>query len=514
MKRTLVLIVSLFALAAGAQEMATYNRGLSAYNNGSFEEAAKLFWDVSNTTTDTELKNKADYYLASSFKRLNLNFTAFVYFTPILQAGPDHPYHLKSVEALLELQDVLRDDFLIPSMLNKFYDQFSDAWATLPLEVLARINYFIGRISHRMGKLEEAEQFLTAVEGTSAFYAKSQYLLGITLADPRFPAEDEKARDQNAERAIAVLEGLLGANEKKPQHDFVDVMHLTYLALGRTNYNVGQYQKATEWYEKVPRFSKYWDHALFENGFARFQNDDLGGALGSLQGLYAPQFAGAFQPESWILTSTTYYFSCLYEESKSSLLEYEKAYLPMAEQLRPLVEGEERELVEYFKLVNVTESKEVPKAVLNWMRSNERMLGVFNMLNQIEREKRDIEARQSWRAARLSPELVTYLDSNRGTLEKVAGQTAKSRLGEAYRTIKGFGDQVEIIRFEIAKAEKEFAELGVDGQKLLDQQELFRPQMPGEDWSYWTFEGEFWRDEIGYYQYTLKRGCPAEQGGN
>jgi hypothetical protein len=34
--------------------------------------------------------------------------------------------------------------------------------------------------------------------------------------------------------------------------------------------------------------------------------------------------------------------------------------------------------------------------------------------------------------------------------------------------------------------------------------------MPGAAWNYWKFQGEFWIDEIGYYQYTLKRGCPAK----
>lgn len=506
MKRFLILALTLLSLGAQAQDLATYNRALSAYNSGSFEDSARLFYDVSNTTTDAELKNKADYYLASSFQRLNLPFTAFVYFTPIVQAGPQHPYHLKAVEALVALQEILRDDFLIPSTMNNFYDRYADAWATLPLEVLARINYLIGRISHRKGKLDEAKQFLEAVPDTSAYYAKAQYLLGITLADPRFPAADENGRAKNVEAAITIFEGLLKAKGK--QFDYEDTVQLTYLALGRTNYNVGQYEKATQWYEKVPRFSKYWDSALFENGFARFQNDDLGGALGSLQGLYAPQFAGAFQPEAWILTSTTYYFSCLYEESKSSLKEYEATYLPMAEQLKPLVE-ESIELPEYYKLV-ATESPKVPRAVMNWVRTNERMLGVFNMLAQIDKEKETIGANQTWRSARLAPELITYLDTNRGTLEKVAGQLAKARLTEAYRTVKGFGDQVEIIRFEVAKAEKEFAELGIDGQKLLDSQVLYRPKMPAENWNYWKFEGEFWRDEIGYYQYTLKRGCPEK----
>lgn len=508
MKRTLFFALTLLAGLASAQDLAVYNKALSAYNGNQFEDSARLFYEVTNTTTDNDLRLKAEYYLASSFQRANLPFTAFVYFTPIVKAGPQHPYHLKAVEALIVLQEVLNDDFLIPSIMNNLYDRYADSWATLNLETLARINYLIGRIAHRKGKLDEAKQFLEAVPDTSQFYAKAQYMVGISLADPRFPAADEQTRSKNVEAAITTFENVLKIRTR--QLDFDDTKHLAYLALGRANYNQGQYQKSTEWYEKVPRFSKYWDQSLFENGFARFQNDDFGGALGSLQGLYAPQFAGAFQPESWILTSTTYYFSCLYDEAKSSLVEYERLYLPMAEKLKPLVEpAEPKDLPAYFKLVNTTESPEVPRAVLNWVRTNERMLGLFGMLKQIEAEKTTIDANQSWRAAKMASDLVTYLDQNKGTLEQAAGQTAKARLTEAYRTIKGFGDQVEIIRFEIAKAEKEFAETGLDGQALLRKQTLYRPQMPAENWNYWKFQGEFWRDEIGYYQYTLKRGCPA-----
>ncbi|HEY1086928.1 MAG TPA: tetratricopeptide repeat protein, partial [Archangium sp.] len=411
MKRTLFFAVTLLASLASAQDLAVYNKALSAYNGNDFNESARLFSDVVNTTTDNDLRLKAQYYQASSFQRSNLPFTSYIYFNQIIDAGPQHPYHLKAVEAVIALQEVLNDDLLIPSGLNKYYDRYADSWATLPLEVLARINYLIGRISHRKAKLDEAKQFLEAVPDTSQFYAKAQYMLGITLADPRYPAADEQARARNIEAAVTTFENILKI--KTRQLDFEDTKQLTYLALGRTNYNQGQYQKATEWYEKVPRFSKYWDAALFENGFARFQNDDLGGALGSLQGLYAPQFAGAFQPESWILTSTTYYFSCLYEESKSSLVEYERIYLPMAEKLKPLVDsGEPRDAAAFYKLVNTTESNEVPKAVLNAVRSNERMIGVFGMIKQIDSEKAVIEANQSWRASKLSSELVTYLDAN------------------------------------------------------------------------------------------------------
>jgi hypothetical protein len=131
------------------------------------------------------------------------------------------------------------------------------------------------------------------------------------------------------------------------------------------------------------------------------------------------------------------------------------------------------------------------------------------MLKQIDQEKKMLAENQAWRAAKLSSEVTTYLDSNRDLLQKVAGQLAKNRLVEAYKSVKGFADNAEIIRFETSKAEKELAEAGVDQKAALKQQKIYRPAMPAENWNYWKFQGEFWRDEIGYYQYTLKRGCPG-----
>jgi hypothetical protein len=505
MKNLILAIVLCVAAVAPAQELATYNKALSAYNSSNFEDAAKLFYEVTNGTADNELRYKAEYYLASSFQRQKLPFTAFMYFNPIVQAGPAHPFHLKAVEAFVTLQEQLNDDFLIPNVLDKSYDKYADAWAPLPLEVLARTNYMIGRNSYQKAKFDDAKQFLEAVADTSQFYAKAQYLNAITLADPRFPAADEKERRQHIEQAIETFEKVLKIRTK--QLEFTATKELTLLALGRANYNIGEYNKSVNWYEQIPRFSKYWDQSLFENGFARFQNDDLGGGLGSLQGLYAPQFAGAFQPESWILTSTIYYFSCLYDESKSALVEFENIYVPMGEKLKPLIEGEPKEPAYYFNLID-SDSTDVPKPVLNWVKSNERMLGLFGMIKQIEAEKKVINENQQWRAVKLSDELTKFLDQNKAVIEKAAGTTARNRLVDASRTVKGFSDQAEIIRFEVAKAEKELSESGFDTAKTLSKQTLYRPTMPAENWNYWKFQGEFWRDEIGYYQYTLKKGCP------
>jgi hypothetical protein len=45
----------------------------------------------------------------------------------------------------------------------------------------------------------------------------------------------------------------------------------------------------------------------------------------------------------------------------------------------------------------------------------------------------------------------------------------------------------------------------------LAAQKLYRAPVPDPSWAYWSFDGEFWIDEIGYYQYTLKNACALRQ---
>ena len=492
-------LLALLALSAPAlaQDMGPYNRALSQFNAGAFDDAARGFYELAESASDPDIRARSEYYLAQSLARKSLPFSALIYYTGIVRAGNKHPFYLKGVEGLLNVQKILDDQYLIPSTLNR---EYNDEWAKLPLDALARINYLIGAIAHRQSKLEEARDFLAAVPRETAIYPKAKYLLGIVYADPRYPGGAKADEAIKAFQEVASLRG--------PQYeDLTNLQHLATLGLGRVYYGRGEYPKAVQAYESIPRFTRYWDEALFENGFARFQNDDYGGALGSLQALHAPQFS-AFQPESWILKATVYFFNCLYEETRSALKAFDDLYQPIQERLRAVLEGADKDASYYYRLVATEDTRELPRTVLLWVRSNERMLGLFRILSEIDREKMAINGNPAWSGSKMGPDLTSYLDQNRNTLTQVAGTFARNRLQEAMQNIRTFSDAAEIIRFETSKAEKELFEAGVEQARILQAQKLYRPPMPGEDWNYWKFEGEFWRDEIGYYQYTLKKGCP------
>ena len=511
MSRLLALFaVALAPLGAYAQDVTTYNRALAAFNAGDLDTAAPLFFETSERAADADTKGKAEYYLGQTFQKKGLPVSAFVTYAAILKAGPKHPSYLKAVEGLVDIQQQLDEQNLIPSLLSQAYtDEVRDQWVTLPREVLARINYLVGTISHRRGQFEEARGLLEAVPPDSRVYAKAQYLLGIVLADPRFPGRPGEA-DTLDKAALAAFQLVL-KHKGERQLELKETRELAMLGLGRLHYGRGEYKEASAAYEGVPRYSRYWDQALFENGFARFQNEDFGGALGSLQALHAPQFAGAFQPESWVLKATVYYYSCLFDEVKTTLAAYDEVYGPMAKQLEPFT-GEDMGLIPAFNLVSAAENRKLPRPVYLWIRNNERIREVMRGLSTVDDEKRALVNSGAWKGSPLATQTMAALEDVRNTLLQVGGTLARSRLREAADNLRTFSDQAEIIRVQTALDQKDLLQAGVDQKAVLSRQSLYRPAMPGAAWNYWKFQGEFWIDEIGYYQYTLKRGCLAKPG--
>lgn len=494
LRATLLWILPAWAAAQGAGD---YDRGLAALDAGDHAAAVASFYPLAEGSPEPELRARSTYHLARSLERMGLHTAAALYYSEIIKGGRTQPFYLKAVEGLVEAQRRLEDSYLIPTFLAA---QLDESWKELPPEVRQRIDYLVATTHHRGMRLEQARERLLRIPASSPLYAKARYLLGVVDADPRFPGG---ARN---DEALAAFEEVLRLREGVVQEDLTQIRQLAQLGVGRVRYAKGEYRLASEAYERVPRFSRYWDQALFENAFARFRDEDHGGALGSLQALHAPQFEGAFQPESWLLKATVYHFSCLYEESQAALKAFDELYLPLAEQLRPLVEADVQDYAPYLQRVIERSGEGLPRPILLWVRANGRIAGLIAMLEKIDAEKEAIAGQLAWRGT-LAAELTAYLDQNRQTVVQTAGKLVKNRLSEAYRIIRKLGNDGDLVRLETTLAQKKLIERGVDQGKLLGEQRLHRPAVP-EAWDYWQFQGEFWIDEIGYYQITLKRGCP------
>ena len=69
------------------------------------------------------------------------------------------------------------------------------------------------------------------------------------------------------------------------------------------------------------------------------------------------------------------------------------------------------------------------------------------------------------------------------------------------------------IQFEIGKMEKETLEASMSNQsQTVNLNDYNFTTATDDERLFWPFEGEYWRDELGTYQYTLTKGCrpPSE----
>ncbi len=478
--------------SAGVEDELT--PGVTAYNAALYEPAVAAFYKVVEGSADSLNRQKAEYFLGQSYLKMKLFQPALGQFLSIFRQGTKHRYYFKAIDGLVAVAEALGDEEAIPSQLDKSY---GPSFEKLPEETLNKVNYLLGVLDYRRNKVQEAQDFLNSLPKTSNYYARAHYLFGLTLVGKR------------PDDAVKIFKEILAMAPTSSQYDLSNVQQLSRIALARTYYGREEYQASVDEYIAVPRFSDYWDVALFENGWAEFQNFDPGAAMGSLQALHAPQFEGAFAPESWILKSTIYFFSCLYPEAKGAVAGFRRIYLPMNEKIKATL-AEDHDY-EYYAQIVEPGNTVMPPAIVNNLLSNKLVVYYRNFIDELAKEKVRVEASQSWKTVGLAGDLSQDIDSQAQTEVKLEGRFIQKRLKEASKTIEGFDSNAEIILFETLKQEKDVIEKGIDVPARLAEQKLYRSKVPDPSWDYWRFEGEFWIDEIGYYQYTLKNACFLRQ---
>lgn len=502
-----VIAAAAWVLPGVSFAQAELNPAIQAYNVGQYDRAAVYLHDFISQSGADANRAKAEFYLGQTLEKMGLNQSALYFYGNILKEGPAHPFYVQAAEGIVDVAEKLQDDVIVPSLFDK---EYNDEFTRLRPEYLQKINYLVGMQSYRAGRLEDAEAFLGTVPPDNAYYARARYLLGIVSIAQ---GQQSGNLEQFSQTALGYFNEVLQLRStvNLKYLELNDLRDLSRLGMARTYYGLGDYGNAVKYYEDVPRFSRYWDQALFENGWARFFNDDFGGALGTLQALHAPQFAGAFQPESWTLKSTIYYSACLYDEAKEALDRYRTNYSAVIGGIQPLLD-EGREFSYFHALVSKPEQRnKLPRSVYNYLAANKRVRGFNAYIRSLGNEKKTVMASAPLKNTALQAELIQVIDQQRNILENVTGKFIQGRLVDAVNMVKHFDGQAQIIRFETTKAEKEALDRGANLQETLASITLERPVIPAEDWEYWNFQGEFWIDEIGYYQFTLRNACPQQE---
>lgn len=523
MKKTfLSFIVATLALPASAQNI---DKAITAFKKGDYEVAATQFYSVLRFDAEAEGDvAEAQYGLAKSFEKLGLPLAALKYYEDIAKVGSDHPNFAKAVEGLVDVGEALNDDLKTPQVLDALYGgENLNALQKINPEIIQRVHFVLGRFAFNKGNFNEAKDFLNTVKPGNPSYPHAQYMLGLVKLGVGKSGQTAPKYDQvvehfeNARTAIA-------ADAK--DEELLGLRDLASLGLARSYYERA-YEledgdpKRTEGlrlaqveFQRVPRFSNDWAEALFERAWAHTVNNEYGRALGALHSLRAPYFTDEFYPEAKILEAIIYYYNCQWDRVNTILDETKADFEPMAKELEDLVKGNLAD-DEWYPLLQKSLEQQVgtkadgllDRRVAHAIARDPKFMKMQGFLKEIDREAKIFEKNAAFAKSDMGREMTDFANDARDAYLSVIGKFLKTKVRDVAGEITDITTRASLVSLETKTAEADWLEQGKEIDASLKRKRLPRPFIPDDTFQFWWFRDEYWVDELGYYEFTIKTEC-------
>lgn len=512
----------LVGLAATTTQAQDIDRAVGAFQSGNYEDAASLFYAILRFEEDPSLIAESQYGLAASFAKLDLHLAALKYYENIVREGSDHPYFDKGVEGLLDVAHVMRDDLKIPPVIDAMYEDNIGALEKMNPAILQRVHYVIAKNSFNRGNIRDARDFLRTVRPGNPAYPQAQYLLGlIRLGVGR--VDNPKPKYEKAFEHFRNARDSISMETKDERHR--TLRDMAVLGIARTHYEQAYLHEegdpkrerglrtAIRLYRLIPRFSGAWAQALFERGWAHTVNNEYGKALGSLHSLNAPYFEEEFYPEANILRAIIYYYNCQWDRVNSVLDRTKSTYQPLVDQIQ-LILNEDYEWDEWYMLLNKSmdagtdhgDGRLIPWIVARHLSRDPKFQSLEIFLRELEHEAQIFGESDTFARSEMGREMTDFAMETRKEWLKVIGKYIKTKLAGIGQELNDITTRASLVSLETKTAETQWLEQGRDISGQV-RSRLPRPYIPDDTFQFWWFRDEYWVDELGYYEYSIKTEC-------
>lgn len=489
-----------------------------------WNEAAQALHRVRAGETGDDPGNKqlAEYFLAIALYRLKFYQASYQIFSVV----SDNPKHLKFKETLLwlaKLATQLPEPADIIERVGKYNDEDLSRFDNeQQRDLYWQLNFMLGRYKYRNRQFEESIRLFQKVDRRSEYYVKAQFFTGVSYVQLRKAVPAVKAF-QRIEKAID--EGVAGVDDEDRMRD------LAYLSMARTYYsssitldaetnaptvNSTKLSAAVKYWNLVDVTSEYWLDALFEESWAYFMAGDYPRSLGNVHTLGAPYFPNAFYPESEVLKSIIYFTNCNYDAATTVVAKFNLRYLPIKDELEKILKnykGENREDSFFKFLLDVREGKgDIPatvRPIVEIALSDRQLLRNIDYVKLLEEEdKRFQKAPADFRSSGLGLEVSDALKLARDLAVRQAGELA---LGRYQRYVDELNEHLrngEKILIDITAAQRNLLDEKLQTNQVSKAEaKIFGVVKPDEEHVIWPFNGEYWRDELGFYRQVVESAC-------
>jgi tetratricopeptide (TPR) repeat protein len=489
----------------------------AAFEAKKYEEAAMGFERVSAGKTKDGRGNrqKAQFMLGQTLYRMGFYQSSLTVFDDISAQGPRHLYFSDTLEWLGLLASELPEASGIIEKVGRYGIGALEEFKDEDPELYNRLLYLMGRHLYSEASFRQAIDVFQEVDPKADEYAYAKFFEGISFV-----------RMRQARPAIASFREILDAIDRGDVRgvDEDRMANLAWISLARVYYTAANQQgpdgqidgtllgQSVESWTKVDESSEYWLDSLFESSWAFFLADEYSRALGNVHTLYSPYFTDAYYPEALVLKAVTFFVNCQVDNAEATVAQFHDRYDPVKAELDAVLQ-QHQDNAEFFVFLQQVQSGEADlsprvRPIVATALSDRTVLQHLAYVELLEEEEE-----------RLSKTSQTFQDSPVGgkVLEDIAlakafavdqaGDLARGRYERLIRELQDLSNQVDTVELEIATFRR-----GQIDQELQQQMTLAKESKGGdvnvdEEHQLWPFNGEWWRDELGFYRQQVTNLC-------
>ncbi|MCL2776949.1 MAG: hypothetical protein FWD73_03020 [Polyangiaceae bacterium] len=493
------------------------------FDGEKWSDAALALYRVYKGETGDDEGNKqlAQYHLAISLYRLKFYQSAYGIFSEIAEK----PNHLKFNETLLWLAKLATDlpePADIVERVGKYNDgQISKFNNQNQRELYWQLNYLLGRYKYRNRQYDEALRLFAKVDRKSKYYLKSQFFSGISNVQLRKSVPSVRS----FQRVVGAIDegGVVEVEDEDRMRD------LAFLSMARTYYSASvrvdennaptiqadKLSAAVKYWNKVDLRSEYWLDALFEESWAYFMAGDYAHALGNIHTIESPYFPQSYYPEAEILKAVIYFVNCQYNDAETIVAKFQSKYQPIYDDLNKVLVSFKGDSADepFFKfLKDVRDGKanltpRIRKVVENAL-SDRQLLRHLQYVQVLDDEQRRFQrAPATFRDSALGADTKDAMQLARDLAVRNAGQLARERYQRNLDELNEHLRDSAKILIDVTAARRGQLEASLAGTQVTVQESEHNIVRPDEEHVIWPFDGEYWRDELGFYRQTITSKC-------
>jgi hypothetical protein len=402
---------------------------------------------------------------------------------------------------------------MLDSELETAFDRILTAtgvkpFESLPFDLLSysrspHIRYILAKKLMKSGKNQDALNELGKIDSDHTMYPFIAHMKGVLHSVLNSNKESETYfRD-----CIRSSESKISSANSTTRKQLELNRDYCLAGLGRVQFSSKSFKQAELSYLDIQKESLVWPEILFEEAWNSYYLKNYNRTLGKLVSYKAPVFDFIFKPEVEVLKALTYLRMCLYDDAKKTIDEFYADFYKPSKDLRAFINSRGKDYKYYYGLIaDHEDGRSAPLPILDSILKSIRKDGAFiemkTALGFALAEYQELSKKNDSNLKRaLMQNIKTVLDEYKTTIGAYVRSGMVTKYAELYSAFEG----MSYIKLEMLALRKERlykAETQV-GKKRGDVKYIER----NDKQYFWTFNGEFWADELGDYVFALRSEC-------